>query len=114
VAPTAKLQYTASSFVRTYRKLNSPLLLFSQSKSEIKNIFPEEGYYESHAGDKLEKWLIDKPVQVLRDFLGRFLFFQNGRLQSYLLYGILFIVALIFLPLIFEKLLALVGFLKQL
>jgi hydrogenase-4 component B len=89
-------------------------LLFSQKKKDIEPIFPTEGHYESHAGDKVEKWLIDKPVKALRSFMGRFLFFQNGRLQSYLLYGILFIVALIFLPMLFEKLMAFLGFLKQL
>lgn len=112
--PTAKLQYTASSFVRSYRKLNNPVLFFSQKKKEIDSIFPEDGHYESHAGDKLEKWLIDKPVHALRSFLGHFLFLQNGRLQSYLLYGILFILGMIFLPMIMEKLISFFGFLKQL
>jgi hydrogenase-4 component B len=114
VGSSPKLQYTASSFVRTYRKLNAPLLLISQKKKEITTIFPDNAYYESHAGDKAEKWLIDKPVTVLRNFFARFLFLQNGRLQSYLLYGILYIMALIFLPVIFEKVATLFGFLKQL
>jgi formate hydrogenlyase subunit 3/multisubunit Na+/H+ antiporter MnhD subunit len=103
VAPSPKMQYTASSFVRTYRKLNGPILLFSKKENSIRGIFPEGGNYESHSHDKIEKWLIDKPLEVLRKFMERFLFFQNGRLQSYLLYGILFILALIIVPLILEK-----------
>jgi NADH:ubiquinone oxidoreductase subunit 5 (subunit L)/multisubunit Na+/H+ antiporter MnhA subunit len=102
-APTPKLQYTASSFVRTYRKLNDPVLLFSKKENGIRGIFPEGGHYESHAYDKIEKWLIDKPLVFLRAFMNRFLFFQNGRLQSYLLYGILFILALIIFPFIMGK-----------
>jgi formate hydrogenlyase subunit 3/multisubunit Na+/H+ antiporter MnhD subunit len=103
VVPSPKMQYTASSFIRTYRKLNDPVLLFSKKESSIRGIFPEGGNYESHAYDKIEKWLIDKPLGVLRKFMERFLFFQNGRLQSYLLYGILFILALIIVPFILEK-----------
>lgn len=103
IAPSPKLQYTASSFVRTYRKLNDPVLSFSKKENGIRGIFPEGGNYESHAYDKIEKWLIDKPLGILRKFMERFLFFQNGRLQSYLLYGILFILALIIVPFILEK-----------
>ena len=62
----------------------------------------------------MEKWLIDKPVATLQSFMSRFLFFQNGRLQSYLLYGILFIIALIFIPVIWEQLVRLFEFLKNL
>jgi hydrogenase-4 component B len=114
VGPAAKQQYTASSFVRTYSKLNSATLLFDKHEKEIKGIFPDEGYYESHAYDKIEKWLIDKPVQSIKSFLSRFLFLQNGRLQSYILYGILFIVALIIIPMIFEKIVSFIEFIKQL
>lgn len=109
-----KLQYTASSFVRSYRKLAAPALLIRQHRKEVSGIFPTGGAYESHAYDKVEKWLIDKPVTALQSFMSRFLFFQNGRLQSYLLYGILFIIALIFIPVIWEQLVWLFDFLKNL
>ncbi len=112
-APNPKMQYTAASFVRSYRKLNSPLLLFSQKKKEIDTLFPEHAAYESHAGDKIEKWLIDKPLQALKAFLGRFLFFQNGRLQSYLLYGILYVLLLILVPLVIDKLKVFAGILTK-
>ena len=114
IAPTAKQQYTASSFVRTYSKLNSATLLFNKNENAITGLFPNEGHYESHAYDKVEKWLIDKPIKVIKSFLGRFLFLQNGRLQSYILYGIIFIVVLIFLPMIFDKIASFIHFLKQL
>lgn len=114
IAPTAKQQYTASSFVRTYSKLNSVTLLFNKHEKEISDFFPNDGHYESHAYDKVEKWLIDEPIKFIKKFLGRFLFLQNGRLQSYILYGIIFIVALIFIPMIFEKIASFIDFLKQL
>ncbi len=114
VGPADKQQYTASSFVRTYTKLNSATLLFERHEKGIKGIFPEEAHFESHARDKIEKWLVQKPVKLIRTFLGRFLFLQNGRLQAYILYGILFILALIFIPMIYDKIMVFIGFLKHL
>jgi hydrogenase-4 component B len=114
IAPTAKQQYTAGSFVRTYSKLNSATLLFNKNESAISGLFPNKGHYDSHSYDKVEKWMIDKPIIGIKSFLGRFLFLQNGRLQSYILYGIMFIVVLIFLPMIFDKITSFIYFLKQL
>jgi hypothetical protein len=114
VAPTIKQQFTAGSFVRSYSKINNPTLLFFKNEKEVSGIFPAESHYESHAYDKIEKWLVDKPIKAFKSFLGRFLFLQNGRLQSYILYGVIFILVLIFIPMIFEKIDALFAFLKQL
>lgn len=112
VAPTPKMQYTASSFMRSYSKLNKPTLLFVKHEKAVQQIFPAESRYESHAYDKIEKWLIDKPVRLIRSLLDRFRFFQNGRLQSYILYGILFIILVIIIPLIYNGLSSFFAFLK--
>ena len=42
-----KMQYTASSFVRAYRKLAEPLLSIRKKKKEIKEVFPK-GVYRKH------------------------------------------------------------------
>lgn len=114
IAPTAKLQYTAGSFVRSYVKLNKPTLLFSKKEKGVIGIFPAESTYESHAYDELEKWLIDKPVKAFKSLLKRFLFIQNGSLQSYILYGVLFIIGVIFIPMIFDTISWFIDFLKRL
>ena len=114
VAPTPRLQYTAGSFVRSYTKLFRSILLFSKKETTIKEIFPSVGHYESHAYDKVEKWLIDKPIGALQWFMGRFLFLQNGKLQVYILYGILFILAVIIFPILSGKFSQLIEFFKQL
>jgi hydrogenase-4 component B len=114
VAPTAKQQYTASSFVRTYGKLFSSVLLLFKSEKEISGVFPIGGQYESHPYDKIEKWLIDNPLRTFKAFLGRFIFLQNGKLQFYILYGIIFIVSVICIPLFYEKIILFIDFLKQL
>jgi hydrogenase-4 component B len=114
VATSPKLQYTSSSFVRTYSKLYGSLLLSIKKEKEIKGIFPSKGQYETYPYDKIEKWLIDKPIKAYKSFLGRFLFLQNGRLQISILYGIIFIISVISLPLIYQKIILFVDFLKQL
>jgi hydrogenase-4 component B len=114
VAPNAKQQYTAGSFVRTYTKLFSVFLLSGKDEQEVNGIFPEGGKYQTHPYDKVEKWLIDKPLKMNKSLMGRFLFLHNGRLQNYILYGVIFILSVIAFPLIYNNLVALLEFLKQL
>ncbi len=114
VAPTPKLQYTAGSFVRSYVKLNKPTLTFSKDEKEVIGVFPAHSHYETNAYDKFERWLIDRPVKGLKKFLTRFLFLQNGSLQSYILYGVLFILGVLIIPMIYDTLLMLIDFLKRL
>lgn len=71
--PSAKMQYTATSFVNTYTSL-------------VKGV--------------LKTGLIDKCVNAYLKFTGRFAFLQNGHVQSYILYGIVFIVVTIILTLV--------------
>ncbi|MFN8254620.1 MAG: proton-conducting transporter membrane subunit [Bacteroidales bacterium] len=114
VTPSPKLQYTAASFVRTYGKLYSPFLLFFRKEKEVESVFPSEVHYETHPYDKIEKWLVDKPIQNYKSLMGKFLFLQNGKLQVYILYGIIFIISVISVPLIYEKVGIFIDFIKQL
>lgn len=113
-APTAKIQYTAGSFVKTYSKLFGMFFLIFKKEKEVKGIFPAAASLETHPYDKVEKWFIDYPTTNLKLFLGRFRFVQNGKLQFYILYGILFIVSIISIPIIYDKIILFIEFLKQL
>ncbi len=97
VAPNSKMQYTASSFVKTYSNLIEPVLSLHKSDVAIEEIFPGEKEYSSHTYDKLEFYLIDKNLKWLRKILLKLNFLQNGRLQFYILYGVIFIVLIIFI-----------------
>ncbi len=114
VAPTSKIQYTGSSFAKTYSKLFSSILLMFKSSTEVTGIFPEEIHHETKPYDRIEKCFIDVPLKAYKSFMNRFLFFQNGKLQFYILYGIIFILAVMLLPLIYQKLIVIIDFLKQL
>jgi len=113
-APTAKIQYTASSFVKTYSKLLGMLFLIFKKEKEVEGIFPVAAHLETHPYDKLERWLIDYPTTNLKLFLDRFRFFQNGQLQFYILYGIIFIISIISIPLIYEQVMVFIEFLNKL
>lgn len=97
-----RLQYTASSFVRTYTKIIKPLIITTKTNDEIKEIIPHPLHVETHFYDKMEKGLVDWPVRNLKAFLNKFKFLQNGSVQFYVLYGVVFIGIGIVIPLIIK------------
>ena len=114
VGDVSRMQYTAGSFVRSYRKLAEPLFSMQKKKRPVEGIFPTDGWQETHRHDKLEAWLIDQPLKTLRHFIGKFQFLQNGNPQFYILYGIVFITLVILVPLAVGRMEALIQFLNQL
>jgi hydrogenase-4 component B len=111
-APNAKMQYTASSFVRSFSKLAEPLLLIHKEKKDIDTVFPAagDGVHETHPDDKAEEWLIRYPLMRLRQAFNRFSFLQNGNPQIYVLYGLVFITLVLGIPMIYEALMNLFHF----
>lgn len=110
---SSKLQYTANSFVRSFRKLIHALLIMNKRENEIVGVFPLPIHSETHPYDKLESALIDIPIKHLKAFLGRFKFLQNGNPQFYILYGIIFIFTIITIPLLINKFSYVVELTKQ-
>jgi len=92
---TARIQYTATSFTRTYVKLFSFLLGTRKHKRLSKALYPRDGHFETEVYDKLENALITTPLKAYSSFMGRFGFLQNGKMQFYVLYGIIFIISTI-------------------
>lgn len=112
-APTAKMQYTASSFVKSYAILFKMFFLIHQKEKPLQGIFPTKASLETHPSDYFEETLIDYPTNGLQHFLNRFTFIQNGNLQTYILYGILFIVSVLLIPLIYNHIDLIITFIKQ-
>jgi hydrogenase-4 component B len=111
---TSRLQYTAGSYVRSYSKLAKPLLDIEKKEVEIAEVFPARKHYETDPYDKIERIFIDKPLKLISKITDPFLFLQNGRLQTYILYGIIFIAAIISIPLIVDKVITILHFLNNL
>lgn len=114
VGDASRMQYTAGSFIRSYRKLAEPLFSIHKKKRPVEGIFPTDGWQETHPHDKMEEWLIDQPLKRLRNFIGKFQFLQNGNPQFYILYGMVFITLVLLMPLVAGRIQALIQFLNQL
>ncbi|NLV19585.1 MAG: hypothetical protein GXY51_08905 [Bacteroidetes bacterium] len=110
----SRMSYTASSFVRTYRKLFSPLLNIHSSREGASGLYPVSMGKETYPGDKVERWLIDKPLNLSKKLLERFSFLQNGNIQAYILYGLVFITMVILLPTIYALAASFIKILNQL
>jgi formate hydrogenlyase subunit 3/multisubunit Na+/H+ antiporter MnhD subunit len=111
---SGKMQYSAGSFVRTYSKLAKPVLDIEKNDVVIAEVFPDDKFYKTEPYDKIERLIIDKPLKLIHSVPDMFTFLQNGHLQRYILYGIVFITAVICLPLIFNRILTIIKFLNNL
>jgi formate hydrogenlyase subunit 3/multisubunit Na+/H+ antiporter MnhD subunit len=109
-----KFQYSANSFVRSYSKLAKPVLDIEKKEVEIAEVFPAEKHYQTDPYDKIERIFVDKPLKLINIITDKFLFLQNGHLQRYILYGIIFVTAVICVPLIIDKILTILHFLNNL
>ena len=111
---TSKMQYTASSYVRSYSKVAKPVLDIEKREVEVVKIFPTKKHYETDPYDKIERIFIDYPLKLVNKITDLFAFLQNGRLQAYILYGIIFITSVIILPIVFDKIAVILHFLNNL
>lgn len=103
VAPNNKMQYTGKSYAKTISKIFNFFLIEKKNYSELNKgeIFPKKRKYESTYFDFFEYRIFDNISHRLIYTANYFKFIQNGRVQSYVLYGIIFILA-IFLITVFN------------
>jgi len=96
VAPNNRMQYTGKSFSKPLAKAFSFLLIEKKQYKELsqEEIFPSIHRYKSSYYDFFELHFIDPVSRRLVYATKYFSFIQNGRIQSYVLYGILFILAI--------------------
>ncbi|MEW6490761.1 MAG: hypothetical protein AB1578_22970, partial [Thermodesulfobacteriota bacterium] len=94
-APTARMQYTGSSFAAPAREVFQCVLRDEAALEAPQGFFPHGGRYESRGGDAAETLLWRPAFAGAASALGRLRFLQGGRLQSYLLFLLLALVALL-------------------
>jgi len=101
-AANARQQYTGKSFSKSLGKMFNFILLERKSYCELESgeIFPKEKKYTSHYLDFFEEGLIRNFTNRLLYAVNYFKFVQNGRIQSYVLYGIVFILAIFILTIL--------------
>jgi formate hydrogenlyase subunit 3/multisubunit Na+/H+ antiporter MnhD subunit len=96
VAPNTKMQYTGKSFSKTLGKLTSFMVVEEKTYDEIATpeIFPNNRSYKSFYSDLFELKIINPAIKQLKNFINLFQFVQNGKIQAYVIYGIVFILAI--------------------
>jgi len=95
----SRQQYTGKSFSKPLGKIFNFLLIEKKQYPEIEKgeIFPTRRSYVSHYHDFFERNIIQPFTRRLNWSVNYFSFIQNGRIQSYVLYGIVFILAMFIL-----------------
>lgn len=112
-APSSKMQYTASSYVRSYRKLISPLLMMNKKEEDVKGVLSSPIQSQTHPYDKIEVVFIDLPLKLLNKILARVRFLQTGNVRHYILYGVIFIFIIVIFSFLSDAMNYLIALLKQ-
>lgn len=99
VAPNNRMQYTGKSFSKPFAKIFSFIVIEEKKFKELEpgEIFPKGRKYASHYHDFFELKIIRPISERLIFGANYFKFIQNGRVQSYVLYGIIFILSIFIL-----------------
>ena len=99
VAPNSRMQYTGKSFSKSLGKMFSFLLTEEKKYEELKagEIFPKSRNYVSHYLDFFENRILNFITHHLVYSVNYFKFIQNGRIQSYVWYGIVFMLTIFML-----------------
>ncbi len=95
VAPTARMQYTASSFAQPLLRLFQRALHTRVHLKAPETLFPSEASLETHTPDLASESLFRPLFAGLEGALARLRALQQGRVQVYVLYIVLTISALL-------------------
>lgn len=94
--PNERMQYTGKSFSKSFGKLFNFIMIEKKGYSEIQKeeTFPVTRKYRSFYLDIFEAKIIDPALKLLTQFIDLFQFIQNGKIQAYVIYGIVFILTI--------------------
>lgn len=95
-APDPGMQYTGKSFSKSFGKLMNFILIEKKGYKEIDRgeIFPAPRSYHSFYLDIIDNKIIEPVIHMITRFMNLFQFVQNGRIQAYVIYGIVFILVI--------------------
>ena len=94
-APSAKMQYTSSSFAQWLVDLFSWALRPDVHRPKIDSPFPKDTAFESHVHDTVLETAVNPAIQCVTWVFGLSRYLQQGSLQAYLLYIFLVVVGLL-------------------
>ena len=96
VQPVAKAQYTGRSYARTFGNLMGVVIKEKKNYEKITQgqLYPETRKFSTYYFDVVEKHMVMPLVKRLTYLLNYFQFIQNGKIQSYVIYGLFFILVI--------------------
>ncbi len=94
-AESSRIQYTSSSYVQPFLNLVAELVPQKIKIEKEKVLFPKSASLESHTQDFSERFIIHPSLNYLNRFMNMFSWIQSGRMQQYIIYGLLFLIFLL-------------------
>lgn len=86
VAPSPRMQYTASSFAQPVVHFFHLLLRPHSATTEPRGLFPSRARLHTHTPDLLRQWVYQPLFLVVAWVASKFRWMQQGRIQMYVLY----------------------------
>lgn len=102
IAPKPALQYTGKSFSKSLAKLFGFITIENKKFKELQteSIFPSARTYASYYLEFFETRILDPVIKQFLRIFDFFTFIHNGKIQLYVLYGLMFMIVLLVLSLI--------------
>jgi len=94
-APSARMQYTASSFAQPLLHLFGALVRSTRHESLPEGLFPGKAAFSTHAHDVWMETVFTGLFRKAQALLDRFHWIQQGNVQLYVLYVVVTLVALL-------------------
>lgn len=95
------MQYTASSYANLFVSTLKPLFKRISHIKKPKELFPKEAYFELEIEDIEEAYIVEPIIKLDEKILAKFERIQNGNMQQYILFGLIFLVVAIICLLVF-------------
>ncbi len=92
---TSKMQYTSGSYAHPFMQLISKLVPIEINVEKESALFPKEASLKSSSLDVSEGLIIQPIISALRKFMDLFSWIQSGRMQQYIIYGLIFLLVLL-------------------
>lgn len=86
------VQYTASSYVNPFVTTLKPLFKRVAHIKKPKELFPKDAYYKQEIEDIEEAYIVEPIVKFDEKLLAKFERIQNGNIQQYILFGLVFLI----------------------
>ena len=86
------MQYTASSYANPFVSTLKPLFKRISHIKKPKELFPKEAYFEMEIEDIEEAYIVEPIIKLDEKILTKFERIQNGNMQQYILFGLIFLV----------------------